>query len=138
MCDLCYKAEDGFKEIGDIIVGISDAKAFFLIQEKEIYHILSYQGHGDDIIYTFSSKPYKDPWWGIPDEQLKKLDWKIYLAWVDSVDKENWKMQMRDGHNLVKLILKDAPKDRVPSNWLFHRCGELIDNHEASNETQLV
>lgn len=82
VCDMCYPTAT---EIGMIAPG------FALTKIDREYHIIGGQGHKDDIIFTFPSKPYWDPLYYIdflPDEEADKILESAEVledAWIEYV-----------------------------------------------------
>ncbi len=131
MCNLCYPYPK-WLEIGIIGAG---SKALIYDSEEDKYHILGGQGHRDDIITSFKSKPFPNP--DPKDEDESKEMCRKVIDWMDVVNESfgpEWKMHPEDALNLHAACVEEGmlndKEHRLWDMWLFHFCGKLIEKYE--------
>ncbi len=110
-CDLCFPNA----KIGDI----SDGYELMFYEDK--YHIISGNGHLDDILVTFKEKPKVDH---DPECLTDDDSWfKIFEAFEDDL-----KLEPREAYNFVSSCLKSGYNinDNF-SYWLLNKAGEIIE-----------
>jgi hypothetical protein len=137
VCDQCFP---------DAIVIKRFSGDLELCEQKGKYFIVWGNGHKDDVVVTFETKPLPDPhpedW---TDEELETEEGKkiceIQDAWIDDCDKLHKSLLLAPGQGY--FLYKDLQELGFAGNhdsehpllcqWLNHYCGLAVKEFEDRN-----